>query len=1384
MEVNPIYKFMKDNGLTQKDEATFVSEYSNPQKSAELHKFMTENGLTTKDANQFYNEYFAGVKKKEGTQPASGQPVQQPGQPSAPSFGQKITEKIVNSAAGTQVPLKTTLQEEEQKKVEEKKAKIPTSKYFEVDVEEKQDETQAPKFADPLVAIQNSQKSKAVFNSVIGDKDIYKMPTPGESSEYASDITSGYLDYLELVGSSKSDTYKEKYKVLKAKSKEDRTDEDEKFLRQVESEAVGAFYDAKEWELGQVSNQIDELQKIAVTDEQKAQLNDLYGKYEKKRNSLLGTSSVYAQNKLQYGKIAGTEMADEEAKLRRFEALQAGDGKTVEFFKGVGGAVANGALSIAQVPKVFGDLIGDTDYDWADEMYDMVSGQKADLDREFGTPLPKGKSMSSLPLTARLAVVGGNAIGSAGLFAAGGGLIGATSNLGKAAATFGTAFLTSEADYYQEALDAGMSPQQAALAGTYLAAQTALVESIIPDIKYFEPSAFRKSVIQGLSSGVRSGLPVKEAAKLALKNTIKAAPESVLAYGKTGVKEAGEELLGQVGEDVGKEMLNAAGKRQYFNDTFNPESYTDAILGGFIAGGGMSVFSRPTSKSPTQQEVMREIVDRKDLLTGAGTDSDKIGDKEDLRDFNEATEIFDAMSSHSVWKDMPREKQNQAFALAQQAAIMKKEQERMKKLRIPDEQKDAEIKRLEDEVNMMFAEQLEQQKQRIYDQENIQGIPGQVGVGQELVQGQPIQGAGQEATTAGGVLQAQEEVDPKKVAVEKAQKQLEGVNSRINPNAKHPFFNVGQKHDDGNKYIVKNAEDNRTDTTKDGVEVITKILSPAEVDENGKMTKAAEVEIGIFDSNEQAQEYVNSQYNKYKAMAEEKLAKANAELSASEGKPTTGAAPAPNNKIEGRNDNGTIYKSTTKEKDGVVITNYRAEKDGKKSTIGGRRLTKEQFLSEYEVDEDTLEILDGVEGIDISEIRDNKGKLGISARFKFDGNWGEFDIAASERKPTTEAAPTRISEINNLEQALFENEVQQNETGAGTLSEQQVADITARLDKMRGQNKEGGLNEIETLMKQALGENLITAADIDRMVEEGSVEIKCPPKAKAQKGMRMGFIPGGKWDIVTEFKGKSHENGGIDIEITGGKINYTSKEPNLKAKKGGFWKAIKDVGLGIIDTQLSTIGNVAGIKSMQDIIDEDQYSNDKFDEAGNFVGKLAGTALKVIPVTAPIASAVGAAGGIVNQVAGIDQRFYDPSKHTSKLSQAGDIISAVGSVVGMAVGGATSAGASKALAAGDKLTAAQQMSVNMSGINKALGQASKGMGMFGMGGMQQQPQQFLQQTQSNPAFLPQQTIASPYQQYQYGMPVQQTYSNSRSNVVTINGVNYAPDQYGNLIPLT
>ena len=61
---NPIYKFVKENGLTDKDEASITKEYSNPQKAEELHRFFVENKLTDKDSASFYDSYF---KKKVST---------------------------------------------------------------------------------------------------------------------------------------------------------------------------------------------------------------------------------------------------------------------------------------------------------------------------------------------------------------------------------------------------------------------------------------------------------------------------------------------------------------------------------------------------------------------------------------------------------------------------------------------------------------------------------------------------------------------------------------------------------------------------------------------------------------------------------------------------------------------------------------------------------------------------------------------------------------------------------------------------------------------------------------------------------------------------------------------------------------------------------------------------------------------------------------------------------------------------------------------------------------------------------------------------------------------------------------------------------------------
>ena len=126
------------------------------------------------------------------------------------------------------------------------------------------------------------------------------------------------------------------------------------------------------------------------------------------------------------------------------------------------------------------------------------------------------------------------------------------------------------------------------------------------------------------------------------------------------------------------------------------------------------------------------------------------------------------------------------------------------------------------------------------------------------------------------------DIEAKKEELKKREKNLENVEQTRNRNANHPLFNVGQKYDIGFNLEVRDFKDERKDTSKDGVEVITRVYKPATVDENGKMTSSAEVEVTIFDSIEQANEFIDSQYEKYKSLATDRINKVKQELAALE----------------------------------------------------------------------------------------------------------------------------------------------------------------------------------------------------------------------------------------------------------------------------------------------------------------------------------------------------------------------------------------------------------------------------------------------------------------------------------------------------------------------
>jgi hypothetical protein len=73
---------------------------------------------------------------------------------------------------------------------------------------------------------------------------------------------------------------------------------------------------------------------------------------------------------------------------------------------------------------------------------------------------------------------------------------------------------------------------------------------------------------------------------------------------------------------------------------------------------------------------------------------------------------------------------------------------------------------------------------------------------------------------------------------------------------------------------------------------------------------------------------------------------------------------------------------------------------------------------------------------------------------------------------------------------------------------------------------------------------------ITQLEKDGVLEIDCKGKLKAKKGLVTSFTKGGKWEIYEIFEGKSHKQGGIDINIKNNQISFTNKNGSIKAKYG------------------------------------------------------------------------------------------------------------------------------------------------------------------------------------------------------------------------------------------
>ena len=531
----------------------------------------------------------------------------------------------------------------------------------------------------------------------------------GKRGEILKTVMDDYFSYLQKTNPNQAEAFRNKYSAIKSST--NRNENDEKFLQGIESHALklraaaikknvdvyktaieqysqiekrvnfqGYDKDIKdlkqsaknlnqEYKNGNISeadytarwNQIqkgfeDARIKNGLTEdvvsqlEQAKQVYFAYGQDVMKMSSLFGFMDENSKEYRQYNQL---QKEIEEAKKAREEAWNTASWyekpfmAAGEFARSYSGSIGNMVLDVLQAPKVLEEFVtGDTSYNFLDEYYDGIENFQLEKQKQFG-------ETDSDSVIQYLTSLGGNSIGSITTFALGGSLGGA-SKLAQFGSTFTTAFLSAEAGAYEEAINTyRMNPRQAATAATAVATATALVEGLIPDIKYFEASPFRKSVMRYIAEG--KGLT--QAAREAL-------PSSASSYLKTGIKEGGEELAGQLSEDVTKEAINFVGQTEYFKDLWKGKNYRDSFLGGFVGGTTMNVFKRPQGSSPLMEGVMLEAAENADAIISQNT-NEKIHSQLKTN-LSEAKKDLESLRVHPNWSSLDRTKKGHVFGITQQ----------------------------------------------------------------------------------------------------------------------------------------------------------------------------------------------------------------------------------------------------------------------------------------------------------------------------------------------------------------------------------------------------------------------------------------------------------------------------------------------------------------------------------------------------------------------------------------------------------------------------------------------------------------------------------------------------------------------------------------------
>jgi len=589
-------------------------------------------------------------------------------------------------------------------------------------------------------------------------------------------LESDYMSFLESTDRSKFNNYSSRLSTIQEKDG-DLSLEDEKFLKAFREESINIRKTADQLKIENIRMSADfdkwnkmsplilnEAKKIqnelskyvnedgsykSVADAQKAKalsskldevkrsliqlqeqtgvtskvIDDINASYD----SLIDNELIESQEWDKYTEIRKAERLSEEEKQARVKIAEEGNAaqKAALVLMSFMDTIGSGVVSTAQAPKVLADAFGSSDeYGWTDALYDISTDINTKAAGRTQALDSKSSVMNVMDIFAKGA---GNVV----QFAAGGGMTGALkagSKLAANAGVAGTAYLMSVGDEYRQALEAGVDPQEAAIYANMISIATAMTEVAVPDFKYFTP-ADRKSIIAAMAN---KGIGAKEAFKGFAKNIIIEAP-------KSGLKEAGEEVLTELTGSTVKEFINAAKGERLYKDTFNPESMYEAALSGFIVGGGLQSIKRGVAPSDEELPVPRSIGENADAVIQAITMIDPSMASEASKDIGEIKKIVTGLNGIPAYQDLGDNEKN--FVVYQ---LMKKRnlESAMKETGMSDEATISEIKKIESEINEVYAGKkvkLNNQKQNAIQEQAASEIPLQpeAGVGEEVEQGEP-----------------------------------------------------------------------------------------------------------------------------------------------------------------------------------------------------------------------------------------------------------------------------------------------------------------------------------------------------------------------------------------------------------------------------------------------------------------------------------------------------------------------------------------------------------------------------------------------------------------------------------------------------------------------